>query len=110
VFSRIPVLRDLVGLHVPTDGDFFTVNRGASRSDGANPFEHVHGATLRAIYDFGDLANSQFMIAPGQSGNPLSRHWADLVDEWANGGHFAIDTDRDRLRASGSVLLLEPRP
>jgi penicillin amidase len=110
VFSRIPVIRDLFSQRIPTDGDFFTVNRGADRPDGGNnSFEHVHGATLRAIYDFGDLANSQFMIAPGQSGNPLSRHWADLVDDWANGGHFAIDTDRDRLRASGSVLLLEPR-
>jgi penicillin amidase len=110
VFSRVPVLRDLLDMKVATDGDFFTVNRGASRPDGgANPFEHVHGATLRAIYDLGDLANSQFIIAPGQSGNPLSWHWNDLTDEWANGGHFAIETDRDRLRQRGAILLLEPR-
>jgi penicillin G amidase len=110
VFSRIPVLGDLLEMRVATDGDFFTVNRGASRADGVdNPFEHVHGAGLRAIYDFSDLANAQFMIAPGQSGNPLSPHWNDLVEDWANGGHFAIDTDRDRLRANGSILLLEPR-
>lgn len=110
VFSRIPVLRDLLEQRVPTDGDFFTINRGANRPDGGdNPFEHVHGAGLRAIYDLSDLANSQFMIAPGQSGNPLSPHWSDLVEDWANGGHFAIDLDRDRLRATGSILLLEPR-
>ncbi|HEX2115098.1 MAG TPA: penicillin acylase family protein, partial [Alphaproteobacteria bacterium] len=28
VFSRVPVLRDLLEMRVPTDGDFFTVNRG----------------------------------------------------------------------------------
>lgn len=110
VFSRVPVLRDLLAMKVPTDGDFFTVNRGASRADGdGNPFEHVHGATLRAIYDLADLAGSQFMIAPGQSGNPLSAHWSDLAEDWANGGHFPIDTNRDRLRERGSILLLEPR-
>ncbi|HEX2114084.1 MAG TPA: penicillin acylase family protein, partial [Alphaproteobacteria bacterium] len=74
-----------------------------------NPFEHVHGATLRAIYDLAELENSQFIIAPGQSGNPLSRHWADLVHDWANGGHFGLETNRDRLRSTGSVLTLEPR-
>lgn len=110
IFSRTPVLRDLLGMKVPTDGDFFTVNRGASRPDGGdNPFEHVHGATLRAIYDLGDLANAQFIITPGQSGNPLSRHWNDMTKEWANGGHFAIETNRDRLRADGDILILEPR-
>jgi penicillin amidase len=110
VFSRIPVLRDLLEMRVPTDGDFFTVNRGAGRSDGgANPFEHVHGATLRAVYDLAALERSQFVIAPGQSGNPLSRHWADLIHDWANGGHFGLESDRERLRATGSVLTLEPR-
>jgi penicillin G amidase len=110
VFSRIPIIRDLVGFRVPTDGDFFTVNRGAGRAgDPDNPFEHVHGAGLRAIYDLADLDESQFMITPGQSGNPLSQHWGDLAQDWANGRHFSLAADRARLQSSGAVLILAPR-
>jgi penicillin G amidase len=110
VFDQIPVLRDLAGLHVPTDGDFFTINRGATRlGDAATAFEHVHGAGLRAIYDLADLDSSHFMVTPGQSGNPLSRHWSDLAQDWANGLHFTLDSDRARLQSTGSVLILAPR-
>lgn len=110
VFSRIPVIRDIVGLRVATDGDFFTINRGAGRSnDPANPFEHVHGAGLRAIYDLADLDGSQFMVTPGQSGNPFSRHWADLAQDWANGRHFTLDEDPAGLQSTGSILILAPR-
>jgi penicillin amidase len=109
VFSKIPVVRDLVGLRVPTDGDFFTINRGATRlGDTATAFEHVHGAGLRAIYDLADLDASHFMVTPGQSGNPLSRHWSDLARDWSNGLHFTLESDRARLQETGSVLILAP--
>jgi penicillin amidase len=110
VFDRIPVIRRLVGMRIPTDGDFFTIDRGASRrGDAVTEFEHVHGSGLRAIYDLADLDSSHFMIAPGQSGNPLSRHWSDLARDWANGLHFRLDSDRARLQSTGSVLILTPR-
>ena len=51
---------------------------------------------------------SHFMVTPGQSGNPLSRHWSDLAQDWANGLHFTLDTDRARLQSTGSVLILAP--
>ena len=110
VFDQIPVIRRLVGMRIPTDGDFFTIDRGASRrGDAVTEFEHVHGSGLRAIYDLADLDSSHFMIAPGQSGNPLSRHWSDLARDWANGLHFRLDSDRARLQSTGSVLILTPR-
>jgi penicillin amidase len=108
VFSTIPVVRDLIGLHIPTDGDFFTINRGATKPGAESAFEHVHGAGLRAIYDLADLDSSHFMVTPGQSGNPLSRHWSDLAQDWANGLHFTLDNDRARLQSTGSVLILAP--
>ena len=111
VFAMLPGLRQWVAFNQPTDGDYFTVNRGATRlADGAAPFAHVHGATLRAIYDLGDLDNSRFIIAPGQSGNPLSAHWDDLLDAWASGRHLTIAGDRARLVAEGGRrLVLAPR-
>jgi penicillin G amidase len=66
-------------------------------------------ASLRVVVPVGDWDDARFALPGGQSGNPLSRHWADLVHDWANGGHFGLETDRERLRANGSVLILEPR-
>ena len=96
----------------PTDGDNFTVRRAAARAgDPANPFAHVHGQSLRAVYDLDDLRRSRFIIAPGQSGNPLSPHWGDLVPLWAHAGSLALSGDADTLlNAGASRLVLEPQP
>ncbi|MBI3452678.1 MAG: penicillin acylase family protein [Rhodospirillales bacterium] len=110
LLSRIPIVRDIVGFRIPTDGDYYTVNRGATRlSDKAQPFLHVHGAGYQAIYDLSNLDASQFMVVPGQSGNPLSRHWGDLAAEWAAGRFFAISGDKAELAKTADVLVLTPQ-
>ncbi|HEX6978335.1 MAG TPA: penicillin acylase family protein [Alphaproteobacteria bacterium] len=109
LLSRLPVVRDIVGFHVPTDGDYFTVNRGATRiNDPVTPFAHVHGAGYRAIYDLSDLDQSLFIAVPGQSGHPLSPHRGDLAPIWADGGHIRLSGTRESLRATGDVLILAP--
>lgn len=45
------------------------------------------GPGFRAIYDFDDLEKSRFIVAPGQSGHPLSRFYRNLTDDW-NGGRY----------------------
>lgn len=110
LYQRVPVLRDWFGFRVPTDGDYYTVNRGATPiGNAANPFEHVHGAGYRAVYDLADLNRSVFIVTPGQSGHPLSRHWGDLAQDWADGRHFPIAGTRETLGAHGQVLRLVPR-
>ncbi len=110
LFDRLPVVRDWLVMNVPTDGDTYTVNRGAWRPGQAGePFAHVHGSGYRAIYDLADLAQSRFMVAPGQSGHPLSRHWKDLAAPWSNGRHFTLAGERAALAAEGQALRLEPR-
>jgi penicillin amidase len=110
VFDRIPVVRDITGFHVPTDGDFFTVNRGATQfADPQEPFADVHGAGYRAIYDLSDLDRSRFVIAPGQSGHPLSAHWGDMIDLWAHGRDVTLAGDQAQLAADGDTLTLIPR-
>jgi penicillin amidase len=74
------------------------------------PFAHRHGAGYRAVYDLADLDNSRFMIATGQSGNPLSPHYGDLVRPWRDGAHFRISRGKDDLaRPALGRLALEPR-
>lgn len=83
VFGRIAVLRDWVDIGIATDGGFDTVNRGATAiRDEARPYEHRHGAGLRIITDLAAPAQSRMIAVPGQSGNPLSPHFADLIQRW----------------------------
>ncbi|MHA1113592.1 MAG: penicillin acylase family protein [Alphaproteobacteria bacterium] len=83
VIARLPVIGGLIGARLATDGGESTVNRGTAVFDDSDrPFAHVMGATLRAVYDLNDLDRSRFMIVPGQSANPLSPHFADLVHPW----------------------------
>jgi penicillin amidase len=110
LFESIPVVREFTRFRVPTDGDFFTVNRGATQfSDPREPFADIHGAGYRAIYDLSNLDNSRFIVAPGQSGHPLSAHWGDLLDLWSNGRHVTLAGTRAELAADGDTLTLAPR-
>lgn len=107
LLGKIPVLGSLFDLSVATDGDVHTVNRGTTRvASNEAPFSHVHGPGFRAVYDLADLANSRFVIATGQSGNPLSPHWGDFTTLWADGGAVTLAGTSDQLRAGGAERLL----
>jgi penicillin amidase len=87
VFSRIAPLRAVLPgwaqLTIPTDGGFDTVNRGATTiRDEAHPFAQRFGAGLRMITDLAAPADSRMIAVPGQSGNPLSPHFGDMVQPW----------------------------
>jgi penicillin G amidase len=86
IFSHIPGLAQITSLAVPSDGGYYTVNRGASPiRDPDAPFRDAHGAGYRAIYDLAALQDTQIIVATGQSGNPLSPHWGDFVARWVSG-------------------------
>ena len=105
VAGRIPLLRDLLNREIATSGGPTTVNRGGSRfRDARNPFLHAHGAGYRAIYDLEDLDSSRFIQAVGQSGNPFSPHYDDLVELWRDGNYISLDP----ARAPVHSLLLRP--
>jgi penicillin G amidase len=83
VFSRILVLRDWLEVAISTSGAYDTLNRGPSTiRDNARPFEHRYGAGLRIITDLAAPSDARMMTTPGQSGEPLSSHFADLVRRW----------------------------
>jgi penicillin G amidase len=106
VFSRIPVLRDWIDVAIPTAGGFDTVNRGLTRiRDDEHPYEHWHGAGLRIITDLADPAASRMIAAPGQSGNPLSPHFSDLLRRWRDFDYLVPGK-----AAPVATLTLEPAP
>ncbi|NBC31961.1 MAG: penicillin acylase family protein [Alphaproteobacteria bacterium] len=111
VLSRVPVLSDLTDLGIATPGGDNTVNRGGTiGGNGPEPFRHIHGASLRAVYDLSDLAASRFMIVTGQSGNPVSPHYGNLVGPWRDGAMLTISGSEQELRDRGyAEFLLEPQ-
>ena len=105
VAGRIPLLRDLLDREIATGGGPTTVNRGSARfSDERHPFRHGHGAGYRAIYDLDDLDKSRFIQAVGQSGNPFSPHYDDLMELWRDGAYITLDPARPPVHR----LLLRP--
>jgi len=112
VLSSVPLLNRIVDLEIPSDGGNYTIGRGAMHINNAQrPFENVHGAGFRAVYDLEDLRRSRFIIATGQSGNPYSSHYRDLMEDWRNGLYRRMGQTLAALKnSSESTLLLTPQP
>ena len=106
VFSRIPVLRDWLDISIPTSGGYDTLDRGPSTiRDDARPFAQHFGAGLRIITDLAAPNGSTMMITPGQSGNPVSGHFADLLLRWRDFAWLAPDRSK-----AVATLVLAPEP
>ena len=69
----------------PRPGDEYTVN-----STGGPGFSQAEGASFRELLDVGAWDNSLAVSAPGQSGEPASAHYADLLPLWLEGKYFPL--------------------
>lgn len=91
LLGKVPLGDSLFDRAIETDGGNRTLNRGASRADAGldGVFDHVHGAGFRAVHDF--KGPSRYIAVPGQSGNPLSPHYDDLLARWRDGAYLGFD-------------------
>jgi len=95
VFNLAPVERG---------GDGFTVN--ATRGPG---FRQTHGASYRHVLDLADWDRSVFTTTPGQSGQPGSPHYADLLEPWAEGRYAPLLFTREAVeKHTAHRLVLRP--
>ncbi|HUK07717.1 MAG TPA: penicillin acylase family protein [Stellaceae bacterium] len=86
VLSHIPLVNRIFDLNIPADGGSDTINRGDFNvRNAAAPYEDIHGPGLRMVVDMADPSAARFMVVPGQSGNPLSPNYADLMRPWRDG-------------------------
>lgn len=107
-FSRLLGL--LVNITHETSGGDHTINVGQTPGRGREPDANVHAAGFRAVYDFADLDRSVFVIATGQSGHPLSRHYEDVGRLWRRGDYLPMSLNPDDARAgSAGTTRLLPR-
>ena len=58
--------------------------------EGPDRWTHVHGAGLRLVADLADPDRTLAVIATGQSGNPASADWSDLLPAWRDGGTVTL--------------------
>jgi penicillin amidase len=83
LWSKIPMIAGWLNYRFAAEGSTDTVNNAfTSFQNDAAPFQSYFGSTLRMVVDLADLDDARFMIVPGQSGNPLSEHYNDLVTTW----------------------------
>ncbi|NEX45024.1 penicillin acylase family protein [Pseudotabrizicola algicola] len=110
VLGEVPFLKWFVNIRQSTSGDDHTLMRGRTKGTGPNPYLNVHGAGYRGVYDFADPDSSVFVIATGQSGHPLSRHYDDLGERWRRGDYVPMSLDPGLARAAavGSTTLSPP--
>lgn len=60
-------------------------------------FQQVHGATYRHVFDLADWDRGLATSAPGQSGQPGSPHYGDLLPLWAEGKYFPLAYSRAKV-------------
>ena len=87
----------LATLSIPSPGDDTTIDRGGPAY---KQFQSVHGAEYRGVYDLADLDRSLFIVAPGQSGNLLSRHARDFLTRWRDGATITLGPTPDATTAT----------
>jgi penicillin amidase len=82
----------------------YTVN-----NTGGADFEQTAGATFREILDVGAWDESLVSSAPGQSGEPGSPHFDDLLTIWAEGRYVPLAFSRRMVEEVATHrLVLEP--
>ncbi|MGL4319869.1 MAG: penicillin acylase family protein, partial [Paracoccaceae bacterium] len=111
VLGDVPVLRYFVNIRQSTSGGDTTLLRGRTAGTGPNPYQNVHGAGYRGVYDFADPDSSVFITSTGQSGHPLSRFYDDLGELWRRGEYVPMSLDVDLARAAAAgTTTLTPAP
>ncbi len=109
--GEVPILNWFVNIRQSTSGGDNTLLRGRTSGEEPNPFQNVHAAGYRGVYDFADPDSSVFIISTGQSGHPLSRHYDDLGELWRRGEYIPMSLDPALARAAAvGIMELVPRP
>jgi len=91
----------------PASGDSFTLDV-AQHPLGGN-FNVVLIPAMRLIVDFGLQEPAVLIGVPGQSGNPSSVHYGDMLDYWLKGRNHPLPFGKEAVEKQyGDVLTLKP--
>jgi penicillin amidase len=95
-YNRGPIARS---------GDAYTLN-----ASGGNGLQYGEGASYRQVLDLADWDRSTITNAPGEVGDPTSRHYDDLLADWQAGRYHPLLFTRKAIEAATiERITLEPR-
>jgi penicillin G amidase len=67
------------------------------------------GASVRLVMSVGNWDKSVAINTTGQSGDPRSKHYADLADLWAKGGYIPLHYSQNAVnKACVEIITLQP--
>lgn len=94
---------------VPRPGDDNTVDSTWHLPD---DFDQLGGASYREILDVSDWDHSEAVNVPGESGQPESPHYSDLLPLWRDGKYFPLAYSRQAIEKEGAdrLELLPEKP
>ena len=73
-------------------------------------YQQIHGATYRHLIDLADWDRALATSAPGQSGQPGSPHYGDLLGPWSRGDYFPLAYSRRKVEeVTRHRLTLKPK-
>lgn len=103
-FFKHPLAKAFDLAPVSRGGDGNTVNATAGYG-----FTQSAGASYRIVVDFADFDNSTATSVPGQSGQPGSEYYGNLLPLWGEGKYFPLLYSRPAVeRGTTHVLWLKP--
>jgi penicillin amidase len=88
-------------------------DRFAPNQSGWNErFETEVGATYRQVFDLADWERGRATSAPGQSGQPGSPYYDNLIESWDKGRYFPLAFSRAKVEevVAHRLLLLPAKP
>ncbi|CAB3715479.1 penicillin acylase family protein [Achromobacter piechaudii] len=90
----------------PVGGDNDTVHRGTFRK---SDFRQISGSSYRQVIDVANWDNSRVQNVPGQSADPRSPYYQDLLKGWATGEYFPMAFSRAKVDSEkADTLTLKP--
>ncbi|MCR9276827.1 MAG: penicillin acylase family protein [Pseudomonadaceae bacterium] len=101
-------MKELLAMPVkPRGGSGNTTN---NTSFSAKDFRVRSGASFRMVLDVGNWDAAEMTNAPGQSGDPRSPHYRDLLDGWANDEAFPLLYSRSSVEQEAVLrIALNPK-
>ena len=91
----------------PAGGDGHTVN--VSLSEWGSNFDVIEIPAMRLVVDFGLNEPARLIVPHGQSGNPSSPHYDDMLPYWLNGKNHPLPMGEGAVKAQyRDVLVLMP--
>jgi penicillin amidase len=104
VTDALAKLFDLGPVERPGDGNTVNATAFAGKS-----YYQLAGASYREVFDLSDWDKGVGVNVPGQSGQPESKHYGDLLPLWAHGQYFPLSFSKQAVdRETTDVLELKP--